>query len=131
MLQPTRQANFRAVYLTSFMFYVLILNIFLSLCFVLSNNCQMFKCQVSFSKVFLSMSKKHVFTGSHLNAANFYLTMLFCYTILRLKLDVPWCHVDEKKLYSSWYPKIFHGFSLIIVSKFGPCILSQSWYSKF
>ena len=39
ILQPPRQANFRAVYLTSFM--CRIFNISLSLCFVeLSNNCQ-------------------------------------------------------------------------------------------
>ena len=78
MLQSTRQTFMFYVYVqTSFMFYVLILNISLSLCFVLSNNCQMFKCEVTFSKVFLSLSNKYVFTGSHLNAANFYVTMWF------------------------------------------------------
>ena len=57
ILQPPCQANFRAVYLTSFMRRIF--NISLSLCFVeLSNNCQMFKCQINFSKVFLSMSNK-------------------------------------------------------------------------
>ena len=57
----------------------------------------MFKCQITFSEVFLSMSNKQVFTGSHLNAANFHGTMLFCYTIWRLKLHVLWGHIEEKK----------------------------------
>ena len=47
--------------------------------------------------------------GSHSNAAKFYDTMLFCYKILPLKLDVPWGHLMSGK--------DFHGFSLIIASK--------------
>ena len=69
----------------------------------------MFKCQITSSKVFLSMSNKEVFMGSHSNAAKFYDTMLFCYKILPLKLDVPWGHLMSGK--------DFHGFSLIIASK--------------
>ena len=60
------------------------------------NVLKMFKCQITFSKVFLSMSNNSVFTGLHLNAVNFYGTMLFCYTILCSKLDVPWGHIEEK-----------------------------------
>ena len=73
-----------------------------------------------------------------MNAANFYGTMLFCYTILRLKLNVPRDHIGDalhdlvpfvqfkkrnashlrqKNLYSPWYPKVFHGSSLTIASK--------------
>ena len=60
-----------------------------------NNVLKMFKCQVTFSKVFLSMSNNSVFTWLHLNAVNFYATMLF-YTILRSKLDVSWGHIEEK-----------------------------------
>ena len=66
-------------------------------CFALSNNCQMFKCQITFSELFLLMSNKF-FTGSHLNTINFYGTMLFCYTILCLKFDVQWGHCGKKTL---------------------------------
>ena len=90
-------ANFRAVYQTSLIFYVLNFFISFSPCFALSNNCQMFKCQITFSKLFLSMSNKF-FTGSDLNAINFYGTLLFCYTILCLKFDVPWGHCEKKTL---------------------------------
>ena len=57
ILEPPRQANFRAVYLTPFMFHVLNFFIF-PFDSVLYNcqNCQMFKCQTTFSKVFLSVS---------------------------------------------------------------------------
>ena len=41
----------------------------------------MFTCQITFSKVFLSMSNKYVFTGVHLNATNFYVTMQCCFAI--------------------------------------------------
>ena len=34
-----------------------------------------------------------------------------------LKLDVPWGHTEEKKLYLSWYHKVFHGSLLIIATK--------------
>ena len=60
------------------------------------NVLKMFKCQITFSKVFLSMSNNSVFTGLHLNAVNFYGTMLFCYTILCSKLGIPWGHIEEK-----------------------------------
>ena len=61
-----------------------------------NNVLKMFKCQITFPKVFLSMSNGSIFTGLHLDAVNFYGTMLFCYTILCSKLDVPWGHIVEK-----------------------------------
>ena len=92
--------------------------IFLSHCFVeLKNNCQMSNCQITFWKVFLSISNKWAFIGSHLNAANFHGTKSFCYTIWRLKLDVPWGHMRQKKTLLPWYSKYFRGFLLIIASK--------------
>ena len=80
------------------------------------NVLKMFKCQITCSKVFLSMSNNSIFTGLHLNAVNFYGTMLFCYAILCSKLlDFPWGHIE--KLYSPWYPNVFHSYLLITASK--------------
>ena len=98
ILQLPRQANFREVYLTSFMFCFEF--------FIFLSHSLLYNCQLTVT-----------FTGSCLNASNFYGTMLFCHTILRLKLDVPWGHIEAKKLYSPWHRKVFNGFSLIIASK--------------
>ena len=43
--------------------------------------------------------------------------MLFWYTILRLKLDVPEITLRKKKLFFSWSPKVFHGSLPIILVK--------------
>ena len=77
------------------------------LCFVLDflyffltllYNCQMFKCRITFSKLFLSISNNYILTGSHLNAA-VYGTMLSCYTIL-FKIGCPMrSHWSKKKTY--------------------------------
>ena len=99
-----------------FMFWIFYISFLL--CYIeLLNNCQIFKCQIIFSKVYLSVFFIKVFTGLHLNAANFYGTMLFCYTILPWKLDVPRGHTEEEKLYPPQYRKVFYGSSLIIASK--------------
>ena len=73
------------IYVSCFEFFIFLSHFVLYNC----QNCQITKCQIAFSKVFSSVSNNKVFTGSHLNAANFYGTMLFYYTILCLKLDFP------------------------------------------
>ena len=58
----------------------------------------MFKCQITFTEVFLC------YNVAFLN--NF-----------KFKVGFVWGHIEAKKLYSAWYPKVFHGSLLITASK--------------
>ena len=102
----------------------------------------MFKCQITFSKVFLSLSNESFYSVA-LNAATFFSTMLFCYTILCLKLDIPWgnkktftCFINflhkftkmphkTKKKFSTWQAILLAKLRIfcesIFVSKFRAC----------
>ena len=75
------------IYVSCFEFFIFLshslshsLSLSLSISLTLYN-CQMFKCQITFSKVILSVSNNLGFTGWHLNATNFYGAMLVRYTI--------------------------------------------------
>ena len=97
ILQPPHQVNFRAVYLTSFICYVFNFLYFSLTLFYITLKCSCVK--KLFQKNFYQCQ-----ISKFLSAANFYGTMLFCYTIFYLKLDVPWGHIKEKKLFAlvSW-----------------------------
>ena len=82
----------------------------------------MFKCQITFQKYCYQCQISKFLQGRNWVLLflwyNVVLRTVYNGTILRLKLDVPWGHIEEKKNFTPpWYPKFFNGFSRIIGSK--------------